>query len=180
MTTISALQAADNYLSLSTVAAAATQADDSSLTNSSEYRDSAASVSDTLTLSAEAAVALTGSTGETTDPQAAYYARFFPTRSGSATIFGENILDPAATTLSTGLSGPEIAKAARASMDAAYSSMAASGQPFDFNNGVDWNTLMSGLDRTALAAVSSDQDGLFSRDEQDMAQSSCFRRNSSP
>ncbi|MCE2574298.1 hypothetical protein [Komagataeibacter sp. FNDCR2] len=171
MTTISALRATDNYLSLSTVAEDAAQTGTTSLTNSSGSRTPAASISDSLSLSAEATVALTGATGTSMDPQVAYYAQFFPTRSGAGTIFGENILDPAATTLSTGLSGPEIAKAARASMDAEYSSMTASGQAFDFNSGVDWNTLMSGLDRTALAAVSSDQDGLFSKDEQDMAQS---------
>ena len=111
-------------------------------------------------------------TTTTTDPQVSYYAQFFPTRAGSSAIFGENVIDPAAATISTGLSASDIAKTARASMDSEYSAMAASGKPFDYDSadGTDWYTLMSGLDRTALAAVSSNQNGLFSTREQDMAQ----------
>lgn len=132
-----------------------------------------ATPTDTITLSAEATAALAStSSASKTDPQVSYYAQFFPTRDGGGTVFAENVIDPAATTISTGLSASGIAQAARKSMDAEYSAMAASGKPFNYDsaNGTDWYTLMSGLDRTALSAVSSNQDGLFSTKEQGMAQ----------
>jgi hypothetical protein len=51
--------------------------------------------------------------------------------------------------------------------------MAESGQPFDYNSweGVDFHTAMGELDRRALHAVSSNQGGHFTKEEQDIAQS---------
>lgn len=173
MTTIAALQASDNYLSLSKVIGKTNQTGTASTGNSSDSISSESfATSDTVTLSAEATAALAATTSATTDPQVAYYAQFFPTRSGTSEIFGENILDPATTTISTGLDASGVAQAARASMDAEYASMDASGKPFNYDSadGTDWYTLMSGLDRTSLAAVSSNQDGLFSTKEQGIAQ----------
>mgnify|MGYP001486525329 CR=1 FL=1 len=171
MTTITAQQTNDAYLSLTKVIKKADQSSTSLVGPGAGSSESSAS-SDTITLSAEATAALASTTATTTDPQVAYYAQFFPTRDGGGTVFAENVIDPAATTLSTGLNATQIAQAARASMDAEYSDMAASGKPFDYDSagGTDWYTLMSGLDRTALAAVSSNQGGLFSTREQDMAQ----------
>lgn len=172
MTTVSAVQSAAIYLSASKNDGS-TQELDNTATKTSGYSSSSTSHSgDTITLSAAATAALAATSSTTTDSQAAYYAQFFPTRSGTSASFGENVLDPAATTISTGLSASGIAQAARASMDAEYASMDASGKPFNYDsaNGTDWYTLMSGLDRTALAAVSSNQGGLFSTKEQGMAQ----------
>lgn len=132
-----------------------------------------ATLTDTITLSAEATAALANTSSVSkADPQVSYYAQFFPTRDGGGTVFAENVINPAATTISTSLNATQIAHAARASMDAEYSTMAASGKPYDYSSkdGIDDYTLMSGLDRTALAAVASNQDGLFTKNEQNSAQ----------
>jgi hypothetical protein len=171
MTTVNAAQSAAIYLSASKKDSSTQELDNTS-TKTADYLSSSTSHNgDTVTLSAAATAAL-AATSSTAASQAAYYAQFFPTRSGTSASFGENVLDPAATTISTGLSASGIAQAARASMDAEYTSMEAGGKPFDYDsaNGTDWYTLMSGLDRTALAAVSSNQGGLFSTKEQGMAQ----------
>jgi hypothetical protein len=150
-----------------------TQELDNTVTKTADYLSSLSlDNGDTVTLSVAATIALAATSSTTTASQAAYYAQFFPTRSGTSASFGENVLDPAATTISTGLSASGIAQAARASMNAEYTSMEAGGEPFNYDsaNGTDWYTLMSGLDRTALAAVSSNQGGLFSTKEQGMAQ----------
>lgn len=67
----------------------------------------------------------------------------------------------------------QVALDARASMDAQYAAMKASGKPFDSNSweGKDWNTVMGNLDRRSLYAVRSNEGGKFSKEEQDMAQS---------
>lgn len=132
----------------------------------------------TITLSAEATTKLSQTSAASSDGRVAYYAQFFPTRDGTASTLAAAIVDPGATTISTGLSPKEIAKAARASMDAEYASMKASGKPYnpDTYGGIDQDTLMSGLDRTALSAVASNQDGLFTKDEQDIAQSFMSRQ----
>ena len=66
----------------------------------------------------------------------------------------------------------QVALDARASMDAQYAAMKATGKPFDINSleGKDCNTLMGGLDRRSLYAVSSNQGGQFTKDEQQTAQ----------
>lgn len=67
----------------------------------------------------------------------------------------------------------QVAQDARASMDAQYAAMKASGKPFDINSceGKDWNTLMGGLDRRSLYAVRSNEGGQFTKEEQTIAQS---------
>ncbi|SMH54139.1 hypothetical protein [Azospirillum agricola] len=102
------------------------------------------------------------------------YARYFPTRDGKpATALARAVSDPGAESLSAGKSLADVAKSARASMDAQYDAMEKEGKPFDYNSfeGKDWYSLMGDLDRRALHAVSSNADGLFSKQEQDMAQS---------
>ncbi len=66
----------------------------------------------------------------------------------------------------------QVALDARASMDTQYAAMKATGKPFDINSweGKDSNTLMGNLDRRSLYAVSSNQGGLFTKDEQQTAQ----------
>ena len=103
-----------------------------------------------------------------------YYEQFFPVRDGySATALAAAIDDPGAETFSAGKTLGEVAGVAGAAMDAKYAAMRADGQPFDFNSreGKDWYSLLGDLDRRALYAVSSNQGGLFTEQEQDIAQS---------
>ena len=138
------------------------------------------STTDTVSFSAAALSALnasqstTASASSSTSSQTSYYEQFFPTRPGTnASALANAVTNPGAQSMSAGLTPAGIAEAARASMDAEYSAMAASGKPYDPNSkdGVDQDTLMSGLDRTALAAVSQNEGGLFTADEQNQAQS---------
>lgn len=102
------------------------------------------------------------------------YAAYFPTRDGKpATALAKAVSDPGAVSSSAGLSGPAIAKDARARMDAQYEAMKAGGKPFDFDSfeGRDWYSLMGDLDRRSLEAVRSNAGGQFSKQEQDIAQS---------
>ncbi len=102
------------------------------------------------------------------------YARYFPTRDGKpATALAQAVTNPGAESSSAGKSSAQVAKGARAAMDAQYQAMQAEGKPFDFNSfeGKDWYSLMGDLDRRSLNAVSSNADGLFSKQEQDIAQS---------
>ena len=172
MTTVNSLKVANDYF-FSTDVVNNTGQNGNNTAASSAPGTTPEAPTDTITLSAEATATLAGTAVTTkTDSQVSYYAQFLPTRDGGGTVFAENVIDPAAATISTGLSASGIAQAARKSMDAEYSAMTASGQPFNYDgaNGTDWYTLMSGLDRTALSAVSSNQDGLFSTKEQGMAQ----------
>lgn len=107
------------------------------------------------------------------DP-AAYYAQLFPTRDGEpASALAAAVADPGQAGSSSGLTLAEVASDARARMDAKYEAMTAEGEPFDFNSfeGRDWYTLMADLDRRSLNAVASDAEGLFSKEEQDIAHS---------
>ncbi|GBQ27240.1 hypothetical protein AA0472_2362 [Acetobacter estunensis NRIC 0472] len=162
---------ADSMRSLYGSQDTATSSEQASGTTVSRQKSSDESV--TITLSTEATTKLSQTSATVSDGQVAYYAQFFPTRDGTASTLAAAIVDPGATTISTGLSPDEIAKAARASMDAEYASMTASGKPYDINSegGVDEDTLMSGLDRSALTAVATNEDGLFTKDEQNIAQS---------
>lgn len=146
---------------------------------SSSSGSSSAAV-DTVSFSDAAVSALTTSTtvsiasSAVTAGQTSYYEQFFPTRSGTdASALADAVANPGLQTISTGLTPDEVAAAARASMNAEYAAMNASGTPYNPNSkdGVDQDTLMSGLDRTALAAVAQNQGGLFTKDEQDVAQS---------
>lgn len=66
----------------------------------------------------------------------------------------------------------QVALDARASMDAQYATMNASGKPFDINKreGEDLYKLLGSLDRRSLYAVRSNEGGQFSKSEQDLAQ----------
>lgn len=80
-----------------------------------------------------------------------------------------NVNDPSAAGVQKSFS--QVALDARASMDAQYAAMKASGKPFDMNSweGKDVYTLMDNLDRRSLYAVKSNQGGQFTKDEQTMA-----------
>jgi hypothetical protein len=66
----------------------------------------------------------------------------------------------------------QVASDARASMDAQYAAMKASGKSFDINKreGEDLYKLLGSLDRRSLYAVRSNEGGQFTKDEQDLAQ----------
>jgi len=126
-------------------------------------------IEDKVSLS-PAAMALTSANTRS----AQYYEQFFPTREGySATALATAIVDPGIETFSKGKTRQEVAQAARDSMDAIYADMKADGAAFDYNSyeGKDWHSLMGNLDRRALSAVANNSEGLFSKQEQDVAQS---------
>jgi len=130
----------------------------------------------TLSVEAQAFMATTTASkaGKTASGAAGPYTAYFPTRDGKpATALAKAVSDPGAVSSSAGLSGPDIAKDARARMDAQYEAMKASGKPFDFDSfeGRDWYSLMGDLDRRSLEAVRSNAGGQFSKQEQDIAQS---------
>ncbi|UKJ74159.1 hypothetical protein [Azospirillum brasilense] len=131
----------------------------------------------TLSVEAQAFMATTTASkaGKTaTSAAAGPYAAYFPTRDGKpATALAKAVSDPGAVSSSAGLSGPALAKDARARMDAQYEAMKSSGKPFDFDSfeGRDWYSLMGDLDRRTLEAVRSNAGGQFSKQEQDIAQS---------
>jgi hypothetical protein len=101
------------------------------------------------------------------------YAQFFPTRDGKpATALSLAVTDPGAVSSSAGKTLAKVASDARARLDAKYAEFNASGSPFDFNSweGKDWYTLVGDLDRRSLYAVSSNQGGQFTDQEQQIAQ----------
>ena len=127
----------------------------------------------TVSISAEALLALSKSK-ENTSVVPSYYEQFFPTREGfSARNLAAAVEDPGAQPFSQNRAFAEVAQAARANLDGKYQQMRDSGQPFDKDSfeGVDWSSLLGELDRRALYAVASNEGGLFSEDEQDIAKS---------
>ena len=127
----------------------------------------------TVSISAEALLALSKSK-ENTSVVPSYYEQFFPTREGfSAHNLAAAVEDPGAQPFSQNRAFAEVAEAARANLDGKYQQMRDSGQPFDKDSfeGVDWSSLFGELDRRALYAVASNEGGLFSEDEQDIAKS---------
>src|SRR3954453_15299835 len=124
----------------------------------------------TVTLSPQATLALSAQT----NASANYYAQFFPTRDGKpATALALAVTNPGAVSSSAGKPLAQVASDVRASLDAKYAEFKASGSPFDINSweGKDWYSLMGNLDRRSLYAISSNQGGQFSDDEQKIAQS---------
>jgi len=94
---------------------------------------------------------------------------YMPTRPGfTSRALALAIDDPNAVSSSAGKTDDEIATDARARLDANYTRMADSGQPFKENTfeGVDWNSLMGDLDPKSLAAVQQNRGGLFTEQEQ--------------
>jgi hypothetical protein len=139
-----------------------------------------ASVSDPSQLAssrAQVAIADIAAAGALMPPSSgatSYFAQFFPTRDGSpATALARSVVDPGAESSSAGKTAKEVALDARARMNAVYDSMAASGKAFDYNSfeGKDANSLLGDLDRRSLTAVSINSGGLFTKQEQDLAQS---------
>jgi hypothetical protein len=101
------------------------------------------------------------------------FAQYFPKRDGaSANLLADAVTSPGKQVISQGLSLEEVVAAARASMDAQYQTMKASGKPFNVNSweGKDIYTLTANLDRRALNAVAQNVGGQFSKDEQFSAQ----------
>lgn len=88
----------------------------------------------------------------TLSSQAVNASKTDPTVTGGQKSFGQVALD------------------ARASMDAQYATMNASGKPFNWDRGSDWSKLMEGLDRRSLYAIRSNEGGQFSKVEQAVAQ----------
>lgn len=135
----------------------------------SPQKSAAIEIEDKISLS-PAAMALSAANSRSVE----YYEQFFPTRDGySATALAATIVDPGIETFSEGKSATEVAQAARDSLDSAYKQMKAEGEPFDYNSfeGKDWYSAMGNLDRRALSAVANNSQGLFSKQEQDIAQS---------
>jgi hypothetical protein len=133
--------------------------------NSEQARGSAVKV--TLTAQAKASLS------SLADASANYYAQFFPTRDGKpATALALAVTDPGAVSSSAGKPFAQVADDARASLDAKYAQFDASGSPFDFNSpeGKDWYSLLGDLDRRSIYAISSNQGGQFSEQEQRIAQ----------
>ena len=123
----------------------------------------------TIELSAQAKAAL-AQPGQTLGNR---FAQYFPKRDGAtANLLADGVAGPGKQVISQGLSLGEVVAAARASMDAQYQTMKASGKPFDVNSweGKDIYTLTANLDRRALNAVAQNLGGQFSKDEQFSAQ----------
>lgn len=149
--------------------AASVKADSAETSADAARPQNGAIIADTVTLSPAAQAAST-----LAQRSAGYYEQFFPTREGySSTALAAAIVDPGAESFSAGKSLPEVAEAARMHFDQIYADMKASGKPFDVDSweGADWNALMGDLDRRALYAVSNNQDGAFTNEEQDIARS---------
>lgn len=129
---------------------------------------------DTVEISAEARKFLQAEEAKNavSNAKVAYYEQFRPTREGfSARNLASGIVDPGAQPFSQNRSFSEVAQAARENMDSKYQQMRDSGKPFDYDSyeGQDWNSLMGDLDRRALYAVSSNEGGSFTQQEQEMA-----------
>lgn len=102
------------------------------------------------------------------------YSKFFPTREGEeANALAEAVMSPSTQSFSKGKTLGQAAKEARAELDAQYEVMNNSGEPYDINSfeGKDSNSLFKNLDRRALYTVKSNEGGLFSEEEQGLAQS---------
>ena len=126
-----------------------------------------------ITLSADALFALSQMNNKASAVPS-HYEQFFPTREGfSARNLAAAVDDPGAQPFSQNRAFAEVAQASRANLDGKYQQMRDSGQPFDKDSfeGVDWSSLFGELDRRALFAVASNEGGLFSEDEQDIAKS---------
>lgn len=131
---------------------------------------SSISVTDTVSLSPETANAIASGTNTPING----FNKYFPVRAGfTSTALSNAVTDPGMQTSFAGKNFNEVALDARASMDAKYAAMNASGKPYDSNSreGVDSAALMGELDRRSLYAVSSNMGGLFTQDEQSTANS---------
>ena len=144
--------------------------DTSYSSNGKQEEKSQRTVSDNIILSSQAQAILKG-TGVA--PINAF-AQYFPTRSGSpANALALSVTNPESLSSSKDKTIAETAVDAKNRLDAKYSSMKSSGRPFDANSweGKDMYELMGELDRRSLYAVRSNEGGLFTQEEQNMANS---------
>ncbi|MCF4996856.1 hypothetical protein GIW70_20460 [Pseudomonas syringae] len=147
------------YTTLQSVAATA-QTESGTSATSQQTQSTASSSGDT------ASISRTASNYSTTS---AYYAKFFPSREGmSSDAILNGILHPGNSTSSQGKTFPDVAIDARQRMDDKYAQMT-SGEPYDSSNLKDVYSLMGDLDRRSLYAVSSNEGGLFTDEEQQAA-----------
>ncbi len=140
----------------------------------SNHKTSNGDVVDTVEISAEAQALVQAEKTHNAvyDAKVSYYEQFRPTREGfSAYNLAQGIVDPSAQPFSQERAFDEVAQAARENLDSKYQQMRESGEPFDYNSfeGRDWDSLMGDLDRRALYAVSSNEGGAFTKEEQDIA-----------
>lgn len=104
--------------------------------------------------------------------RALYMSQFYPVRAGmSAAALAAAATSPGLESSSSGLSLAQTAADARQRIDQKYVAMQASGEPYGTYNALDQdaNSLLGDLDRRSLYAVSSNTEGLFSQDEQNLA-----------
>ncbi len=140
--------------------------------HSSEKRDV---VNDVVEFSADAQKLAQAQEAKNThyDATVSYYEEFRPTREGfSAHNLALGIVDPGAQPFSQNRSFEEVSQAARENLDSKYQQMQEEGEPFDENSleAKDTYSLFGELDRRALYAVSSNEGGLFTKQEQEAAQ----------
>ncbi len=102
------------------------------------------------------------------------YEQFMPTYDGfSAAAIAVGVSDPGAEPFSSGKTFDQVAIDARASLDKNYQKLDDIGKTYraESANATDRNSLVGELDRRALYAVVSNEGGLFTKDEQALAQS---------
>ena len=109
-----------------------------------------------------------------TSAKDAYYGQFFPTHKGfSSTALAAAVSDPGLETFSAGKTFEQVTQDARANLDEKYKQLKASGNAYDYiyTSSEDVNSLFGDLDRRALVAISTNEDGLFTSEEQSYASS---------
>lgn len=134
-----------------------------------------AATADVVTLSPQAQSVLAASANLPADDFAPFFAGRDARESANALSKGVTAsqMETDRAAGAAKLSFDEVARQARAGMDAKYAEMEESGEPFGIDSfeGKDWYTLMGDLDRRALYAVRSNEGGQFTQEEQDIAQS---------
>lgn len=173
--TLGAYQAALSYSAPPRTVSSDLSAGNRAATTTTGTPAKAGAASDVVTLSPQAQSILTSSANLPADNFAAFFAgrdvKEPPNALSNGVTASQTEIDRAAG--AGKLSFDEVARRARASMDAKYAEMKEGGKPFDFDSyeGKDWYTLMGDLDRRALYAVRSNEGGQFTQQEQDIAQS---------
>ena len=138
-------------------------------TPNAEFTDSSALNGDRIEISQEAKILISKSV-----VMPSQYAQYFPTRdSEPANALADAVTNPSLQTFSKDKSFEQVARDARTELNAQYTAMKKSGKPFDTNSneGQDWHSVFQNFDRRALYTVSSNEDGSFTKEEQDMASS---------
>ncbi|MBO1256374.1 hypothetical protein J3L16_11840 [Alteromonas sp. 5E99-2] len=110
-----------------------------------------------------------------------YYEQFMPTYDGfSAKNIASGVSEPGIESFSAGKNFEQVAIDARASLDKNYDRLEEIGKPYSVNSSktIDRNSLIGELDRRALYAVASNEGGLFTKNEQDVALSKMRQQQS--